>query len=215
MDTLAESDIMLLYNKERKEIIEDEQERCKKTAAIMRSGMTYAPDLMTEETVQKFEEICQKCMYRALKNLRDKYFGRDRDCHTWIGINPCVLGDESPQLKNLWDKTINLLGRYKCIPKHGVAFCVERNTKNGIRPHIHLMVVGDQKERPAHIAKTLAKYYECEANLIEVKKYKRKQMFDAHLQYIKGQKAEEKLPYVEADIQDRLNEKVENYFVNI
>ena len=215
METLGNADLMLLYNKERKYIIEDIQERDKKTAAIMRAGIAHAPDVMDEETVRKFEEICEKCMYRALKNLRNKYFGQSEDCHTWIGINPCVLGDETPQLKNLWDKTISLLGRYKCIPSSGVAFCVERNTRNGIRPHIHLMIVGEQQDRPAHIVNTLAKYYGCAKNLIDVKKFKRKQMLAEHLKYIKGEKALEKMPFVELDRKDRIKENVENFYVNL
>lgn len=181
----------------------------------MRAGIAHAPDVMDEETVRKFEEICELCMYRALKNLKIKYFGEDKDCHTWIGINPCVLGDTSPQLKNLYDKTLNVLGKYKCIPSRGVAFCVERNTKNGIRPHIHLMIRGSQADRPAHIAKTLAKYYGCPQNLIDVKKFRNKNMFDEHLNYIKGVKKVEKLQYVEADKQDRNAENVEHYYVDI
>lgn len=215
MEGLGESDLMLLYNKERKYIIEDMQERDKKTAKIMREGIVHAPDCMDEETVRRFEEICEKCMYRALKNLRIKYFGQEKESHTWIGVNPCALGDKTPQLKNLWDKTMSVLGRYKCIPNKGVAFCVERNTKNGIRPHIHLMVVGEQKERPAHIAKTLAKYYGCAPNLIDVKKYRRNEMFAEHLNYIKGEKRTEKLSQVEADKKDRVNEEVPDYYVNL
>jgi len=214
METLGETDLMILYNKERKYIIEDLQDRDKKTASIMRAGIAHAPDVMDEATVVKFEEICEKCMYRALNNLRNKYFGKTEDSHTWIGINPCVLGDESPQLKKLYDKTLALLGRYKCIPSTA-AFCVERNTKNGIRPHIHLMLRGESKDRPAHIAKTLAKYYGCEANLIDVKKYKRKEMFDTHLNYIKGIKASDKIPFVEADKKDRIEENVENYYLSL
>lgn len=215
METLGNADLMLLYNKERKYIIEDLQERDKKTAAVMRAGIAHAPDVMDEATVRKFEEICEICMYRALKNLRNKYFGQEKDCHTWIGINPHVLGDESPQLKNLWDKTLGVLGSYKCIPSTGVAFAVERNTKNGIRPHVYLMIVGEQKERPAHIAKTLAKYYGCASNLIDVKKFKRKEMYEEHLKYIKGHKASDKIPFVEADKRDRIKENVENYYLSL
>lgn len=215
METLGDSDLMLLYNKERKYIIEDLQDRDKKTASIMRAGIVYAPDSMDEATVRKFEEICEKCMYRALKKLKNKYFGQSNEMHTWIGVNPCALGDETPQLKNLWDKTMSLLGRYKCIPNKGVSFCVERNTKNGIRPHIHLMIVGEQKDRPAHIAKTLAKYYGCASNLIDVRKYKRSEMFAEHINYIKGEKRTEKLSQVEADKQDRISENVPDFFSNV
>ena len=215
MDTLGKADLQLLYNRERKYIIEDIQERDKKTARIMRDGIAQAPDLMDEATVRKFEEICENCMYKALKNLQIKYFGQDKDCHTWIGINPCVLGDKSPQLKNLWDKTKNLIGRYKCVPTEGLAFCVERNVSNGIRPHIHLMIIGKQDDRPAHIAKTLAKYYGCPQNLIDVKKFSKKTMFTEHLNYIKGIKKESKQPQVIADKRDRIKENVPDYFLDL
>ncbi len=215
MDTLGKTDLLLLYNRERRRIIEDDQERDRKTARIMREGIAQAPDLMNEETVRKFEEICENCMYKALKKLQIKYFGQDNDCHTWIGINPCVLGDKSPQLKKLWDKTKNLMGRYKCIPNEGIAFCVERNVSNGIRPHIHLMVIGRQEDRPAHIAKTLAKYYGCPQNLINVKKFTKKTMFKEHMDYIKGIKRDIKQPQVIADKKDRIAEGVPDYFLDI
>jgi len=77
------------------------------------------------------------------------------------------------------------------------------------------MLRGESKDRPAHIAKTLAKYYGCEANLIDVKKYKRKEMFDTHLNYIKGIKASDKIPFVEADKKDRIEENVENYYLSL
>ncbi len=215
MDTLGKADRYLLYNRERKKIIEDDQERDRKTARIMRDGIAHAPDLMDEATVRKFEEICENCMYKALKKLEIKYFGKDEDCHTFIGINPCIKGDKSPQLKNIWNKIIDNLGRYVAVPKEGIAFCVERNTIEGIRPHAHLFIAGKHTQRPAVIADAIAKWFGVKSSFIHVDKFKGRSSFERNLNYIKGIKTDKKDSFMAADKKDRIAEGVPDYYLNL
>lgn len=193
METLGTSDIAQLYNTEKRQILNERIDAKKQSIEQMNRYM-----IMQQEEIDRFATKCDELMYLAIARLKNKYYGTSEDNHTWIGIDP-----SGTTLETLWEKTKNLGGRYCFTISDNMAFSVEQNTKNGIRPHVHMMIRGVINQRPAYIAKRLAEYYDCAPNFIDVKHYRRKQLYEEHLNYIQGIKQEEKMPQVQLDIIDR------------
>lgn len=203
MNTLGISDIATLYNLAKREMIEGRMKNKHRSVAQMNmtgSGMTPAE-------IDTFAENCDKLLYSALAKLKLKYYGQKDDNHTWIGINP-----QGKTMQQLWDLTNALSGRYSWVTPHeDLAFCVEQNTSEGIRPHIHLMLRGIVPQKPSYIAKRLSEYYDCSNNFIDVKHYKRKVLYLEHENYIKGEKTSAKIELVNQDKLDRSDLGIPHY----
>jgi len=191
MDTLGDSDIAQLYNLEKRQLMKDRMEACDQSVRVMRQ-------YMETELIDNFRKVCENCMYKAMNDLKKKYYGEDEDNHTWIGIDPSGIS-----MEDLWKKSKELEGRYCFTQPDNLAYCVEQNTENGVRPHIHMMIRGVINQRPAYIAKRLAEYYSCAPNFIHVKHLRRKQLFAEHKNYIQGIKKEDKMSLVKLDRLDR------------
>lgn len=196
MEYLVDSDIAQLYNIEKRELIKNRTDSVAQSVRTMRQ-------FMLPEDIDRFEEVCKKHMYKAIAELREKYYGSHDECHSFIGIDPSGLS-----MKQLWDKTKQLEGRYKWLPSQDMAYSVEQNVydKTGAvkkRPHVHLMIRGTLHHKPSYIAEKLSKHYGCESNFVDVKKYTKNRAFTEHLEYIKGNKQDNKCPLVKLDITDR------------
>jgi len=194
MESLGSTDIVQLYNYEKREMIKKMMDASSLTARVLKQGGA------SQDVIDIWEMQSNRTMYYCLRKLKEKYYGSTNDNHTWIGIDP-----SGQTMQELWDKTHELCDKYCFTKGEDMAFNVEQNTRNGVRPHIHLMIRGVIKQRPAYIAKRLAEFYSCAPNFIEVKHFRRKQMFTEHLNYIKGIKSEAKMPDVQLDIKDRNN----------
>lgn len=203
MNTLGISDIATLYNLAKREMIADRMKDKRQSVSVMNQTGSG----MTREEVDKFAEQCDKLLYLALSRLKLKYYGQKDDNHTWIGINP-----EGKTMQQLWDLTNALGGRYSWVPPHeDLAFCVEQNTSQGVRPHIHLMLRGIVSQKPSYIAKRLSEYYDCPNNFIDVKHFRKKVMYQEHEKYIKGDKKTEKQELVNQDNVDRQDLGIPQY----
>lgn len=192
MENLSTSDIAQLYSTEKRNLITRMTDAAAVTSRVLRQGGA------SEEIIDMWEEQSQNTMYYCIGKLRKKYYGDNNANHSWIGIDPSGL-----TIQQLHDRTLELLGKYCFVKEDDVAFCVEQNTKNGKRPHIHMMIRGVINQRPAYIAKRLAEHYGCAPNFIDVKHFRKNKLYSEHLNYIKGIKEESKMPYVQLDKQDR------------
>lgn len=192
MNTLGTSDLDQLYNYEKRQLIKDRLDDCKQSIDVMNQGN------LPPELIDNFRKICEECLCKAITQLKQKYYGDDEDNHTWIGIDPSGIS-----LEDLWKKTKALEGRFCFTTSDDMGYCVEQNTENGVRPHVHMMIRGVINQRPAYIAKRLAEYYECAPNFIHVKHHRRKVLFSEHKEYIQGNKAEDKKQLVQLDRRDR------------
>lgn len=87
--------------------------------------------------------------------------------------------------------------------------CIEQNTSKGVRPHIHLML--ETKVRPARIIEQLAKHFKIQKPSVDLKKYSHSILWDEYINYIKGNKKDEKLEDVRRDVQDRTSLGIPQY----
>ena len=163
------------------------------------------PDLGTLEesyikTLEKEEDLINRL-------FKPKDLPRSPD-HMWIGINP---PPKQYSMKELCDKTISLVKRYKWL--EDCMFCVEQNTENGIRPHIHMMVLYTKKIRPIRVIGMLSNQYGVNPNSIECKIYRDGNVHGEHEDYIKNYKKKEKEFLIKKDIDDRKEQKIENFYV--
>lgn len=132
---------------------------------------------------------------KSLAKLKQVYLG-DAKSHLWIGINP---PPDKYDMKQLYDKFKNL--QFKWLD--GALWTIEQNTANGIRSHIHLMVMENVK--PHRVIEQLSAKLSVNRESIDVKKFTKGKGFQEHEQYIKGIKKDEKMENVEKDRNDRDN----------
>jgi len=112
----------------------------------------------------------------------------------FVGINPPA---DSVTLKELYDFCV---AHY---PYKGYTMCVEQNTPEGVRPHLHILHPVTGNTRKNHIIARLAKLFKVEENYINVKVSKSNPVISRWEKYLRGEKKGEKIEYVEKDIKDR------------
>lgn len=145
------------------------------------------------------------CMETELKLLEEKYGMKVGKKHMWVGINP-----QTKDMKECYDITIKMLEKHNYFEK--VLWCVEAHTDQGYRPHVHMMI--ETKAKPHRIIETISKNFKCSKNFVECKNYKNGVLYNEHIQYIQGNKTDNKLENVERDRQERNEEKIPHYINN-
>lgn len=195
MDTLGTSDIAQLYNIEKRKLIKEQMDMLDFDISALRNMQT-----ISEEMIANFKTIAEKCMYKALNDLKKKYYGEDDDNHTFIGICP---PPDTVSMMELWERTKQLEGRYIWAKGDHMSYVVEQHTDGGVRPHVHLMIRGLLTQRPAYIASRLGDHYDISASSCDVKHYRKKRAYGEHVKYIQGIKKDEKVEHTELDRQDR------------
>ncbi|AXH77445.1 MAG: putative replicase [Cressdnaviricota sp.] len=148
----------------------------------------------------------QKTMEQSLAKLKheyEPYLEKDEPLkqHMWVGINPYSDNDSTADIDKLYQllENLNKLKFYACIESH---------TENGYRPHIHMMLFTNHK--PYRVRDILSKNFKCKKNFIETQN---SSLYDAHIEYLRGNKVNTKLQFVEADIKER-EEKGIPHFIN-
>lgn len=156
---------------------------------------------LEDGTIWPLEELIRKMVYEALhddlKNLRAEFERIEGRTHYFIGINP----PKSINMEDLYQQMLQMINKFKMFHPDNYLMCIEQNTSNGIRPHIHLML--ETKVRPARIIEQLAKHFKIDKPSIDLKKHSHSIMWDEHINYIKGKKKDEKMADVQQDVQDR------------
>lgn len=166
------------------------------------------PDPITNRPEWSGTEFWEQCFNAELKQLNlayEKYFPKNNEAdddnikYTWVGINPDIK--EYPTMLSLYN-------RLKELPKIFQHFeaVVEGHTKNGYRPHIHMVLF--TKVKPYRIVQTLSKFFKCQPQFVEVKNYKK--FYSEKIDYIRGKKDKEKMPYVLKDREERLENNIPN-----
>jgi len=209
-----------LYNLEKKKLVEDfDRWRgwWRELEPYMRSPMRPLSDyqgniigyeekeehLLTPEWDADAEHL--KFFKQSMEKLNLKYnfkdLSADRLNHMWVMISPDPIIKykymfEEKETKN----TIKLLyQKLKALNiKEKYIATVEAHTKEGYRPHIHMILYSNQ--RPNRIIDKFSKYFNCEKNFIECKT---SYNHSINLKYLKGDKQDEKKEYVEADRVER------------
>jgi len=158
---------------------------------MRKSTIEFLPKDLDENNEWCGSKYWLSCLQAELKLLENKYSEylpkRDIAKYMWIGINP-----KYDDMKSLYDKLQTLpLGDYTAT--------VEGHTKEGYRPHIHMLLITHHK--PYRIIDKLAAHFKCEKNFIEAKNYTK--YYDEKMNYLKGEKIDEKKVYVEKDIKER------------
>lgn len=121
--------------------------------------------------------------------------------YAWIGINPSG------------DTMVSLHLSASALPYENYIYCVEQNTDNGTRPHLHILAEVSFSTRPNKEISRLSKIFNCDPNFIEFKISKSKMLKNARLKYIRGEKTEGKVINVEKDIKDREILGLQNYYL--
>ena len=136
--------------------------------------------------------------YKNLTKKYEKYLSLDTNKHRWIQISPDPK--KYPKMLDLYKKLCSLkLDNYIAN--------VEAYTKNGYRPHIHMILL-DTYTRPNRIIDKLSKHFNCDKNFIECKNSRE---FDRNFNYIKGNKNPDKMPNVLLDREERLRDGIPEY----
>lgn len=145
---------------------------------------------------EAFWEECLKADLKKLDLAYEKYFPKptdDKFKYTWVGINPSI--EYYPTMSALYKdlKSLNMKSQsYEAV--------VEGHTKEGYRPHIHMILHTHVK--PYRIVKALSEHFHCASNFIEVKNMS--QFYSEKQDYIRGKKKDDsKIPYVEKDREER------------
>jgi hypothetical protein len=94
----------------------------------------------------------------------------------------------------------------KCITSSWLQdsyFVVEAFTNNGLRPHIHMIVVSNV--RPSRMIDQFSKWFKCEKNMIEVNSMNFG--YEDKMNYLKGIKTESKQEFVinDRNMREELN----------
>lgn len=145
------------------------------------------------------------CLDAELRILEEKYGKKVGRKHMWIGINP-----QCKDMKECYDTMIKMIEKHSYFDKS--LWCVEAHTEKGYRPHIHLMI--ETKAKPHRIIETIAKNFKCSKNFVECKNYKNDILYNEHVQYILGNKTDNKLQFVDADKKEREDEGIPHYINN-
>jgi len=159
--------------------------------------------LRFRNTLDFLEEMGQltKEVKHDLITYDDKYMEPKKEYYAWIGINPSG------------ETMTSLHIAASALPYKDYIYCVEQNTDNGIRPHIHLLAKVNSNVRPNKEIERLATIFKTQKNYIEFKISNSPSKRISRMKYIRGEKTHAKLINVEKDIKDRQIEKLENYYI--
>lgn len=201
-----------MFRLQNKEIraIEDETVRMHEVISSLYPSLRNVGDREERELFRKnyptVDDLLYVMLYKNYKQriqkINDKFDSMQGKNHLWVGINP---PPDKYTLKQLYEKMDDVIHRPKItFFREGSLWCIEQNTKGGIRPHIHLMLL-DNKVKPSRVIETLAKVFDLEKNSIECKRLFSNHMYNEHIDYIQGVKRDDKREYVDQDIADRLD----------
>lgn len=184
-----------MYKKLREELINDNillLDRLK--------SMKYEfPTGTLEENMIKIDKDSQEILKQKFGygEIDKKQNEKDLKSYYFITIN---LEGNKEQIKDLYDKMLEALHRYKWLRKS--IFNIEYYTKKGGHPHSHLYV--DCNKRRDTIIWLLSKFFNIKKNYLDVKRYYGNPI--NHINYIKGIKKEEnKEEYIDKD--DKLRDE--------
>lgn len=153
--------------------------------------------VMDISTIQQLQQINNKANSELDNMLATSRRSGRRKFHAWGCINPPASMYTLKQL--YW------LAK---LPYENYMLVVEQNTKNGIRPHIHFLAIVNQNTRPHYEIKRLARQFKVEENFVEYKISTSEQKLISRVKYLRGEKATDKMNYVEKDIKDRDAEEI-------
>lgn len=204
--------MLQMYANEKRKIVEDYTRRKEffigPLQESMRKPYTYdyegniiprsQPDPIVDRANWSGEEAWFKLLESELANLEkkyEKYLPKPEKKYMWIGINP-----PDYTMKSLYDDLEELkLDKYTAV--------VEGHTEHGYRAHIHMIYTGHHK--PYRIIDKLSKHFNCQPNFIEAKNLNH--YYEEKLEYIKGNKCNEKKEYVQADRAEREKYKIPHF----
>jgi len=198
-----------MFSKE-KRALEDEYLRYKE------NWQTLFPEGMrtSDGNIITLDQILQTCVYDGvhadmdkLKTLHNRNGGRS---HHWIGINP---PPKQYNLVSLQETMASAVGKYTMFEEGSYMYTLEQNTSGGIRPHIHLFL--ETTTRPARIIDTLAKHFKVGKPSIDIKTYRKNNLWKEHINYILGDKKLEKMDNVNQDNIDKEECGIPKYLGNI
>jgi len=147
----------------------------------------------------KFRELCQangwteaierdkKFMEAQHKKLYSK---QSRDYYAWIGVNPPV---NTTTLKELYDTAV------KIMPYRGYEMTPEIQTKNGQRPHLHILLKINSNTRKQHIVAKLAKAFKLNTQSVDVSISSSSSLVETWRRYLRGEKTDSKQEFVDKD----------------
>ena len=164
--------------------------------------MGWKPD---EDSPHETLEDFIKWMYDdSEKKIKERFNKKEDTKYKWIGINPYSIIEDSEENEMKIKQLYNLL-KSKCITTswlQTVAYNVECYTENGLRPHVHMVLITHAK--PHRIIDTFSKLFKCDKSKIEVNSMTFG--IEDKLNYIKGIKKESKMENVTKDkyIRDKL-----------
>lgn len=164
---------------------------------------------LDDGTLMPLEELIRKMVYEALhtdlKNLRAEFERIEGRTHYFIGINP----PKTIKIEELNKQMLEMIHKFKMFQPDKYLMCIEQNTSNGIRPHIHIML--ETKVRPARVIEQLAKHFKIDKPSIDLKKHTHSILWHEHIDYVKGRKTSHKMDLVEMDVQDRTSLGIPQY----
>lgn len=153
-----------------------------------------------------------KTYSERIKKLQEKFEDLGGKTHLWVGINP-PPGKFS--MLELYDKMTEIAQRPKIsFFRDNFMWNIEQNTKGGVRPHIHLMLL-DKKVKPSRVIETLSKAFDIPKSSIECKRNFNNHLMPEHIAYLKGSKTDSKSEDVAKDICDRLDLGIPDYIGEI
>lgn len=199
----------VLWTQEKKRLIEENDHIFNNFIEII------GPDKYKEMYDETIEQARLKHLKRSLEIAYNKIYEADKPnlediSHLWI----CIQFSNSlkiESLKDIYERMEQMTNKYKWCSKH--AYTLECHTDKGYRPHIHLMAI--TKERPNKVITRIAKYYDIEPNFVHCKAFHKGQLYGEHLDYILGDKKEEKQSNVKNDNDLKINLGIPLFTQNI
>lgn len=165
-----------------------------------------------EESI-KFQALCQSMGREDLVDIdkkfmeaqHKKYYSKHtRDYYAWIGVNPPV---NTTTLKALYDHAVNIM------PYRGYEMTPEIHTKNGQRPHLHILLKINANTRKQHIVAKLAKAFKLNPQSVDVSISSSSSLIESWRKYLRGEKTEEKQELVEKDKEYRENNNIPHMYI--
>lgn len=153
--------------------------------------------VMDSSEIQQLQQINHKANAQMDNMLAMSRRSSRRKFHAWGCINPPASKYTLQQL--YWKSN---------LPYQHYQLVIEQNTKNGIRPHVHFLALVNNNTRPNKEISRLAKQFDVSENFVEYKISTSEQQLISRGKYLRGEKAHEKMKYVELDKIDRLEDKI-------